>query len=198
MQHYGAPTRLMDWTYSPYVAAYFAFAELLAHCGQRPRGEFNSSERPAEAGIWAINTDDLWLAMQKRLSPEQYAQVRNKRQDPSSFKSVLTASGCPFITTATPLALNQRLSVQQGVFLCPRDITKSWTENLEGPGWTTSDRNARHFALRFSFEEAFERLRHMNIDARSLMPGLDGYGKFVLHRAKHLFDIPLFEEEDVL
>jgi hypothetical protein len=28
MQHFGAPTRLLDWSYSPFVAAFYSLEEL--------------------------------------------------------------------------------------------------------------------------------------------------------------------------
>lgn len=40
-QHYGIPTRLLDWTYDPFVAAYFAAA---------------SSKTDKELSIWALDT----------------------------------------------------------------------------------------------------------------------------------------------
>jgi hypothetical protein len=43
MQHYGAPTRLLDFTYSPYVALYFAL---------RNR---NDNEAESDAEVWAID-----------------------------------------------------------------------------------------------------------------------------------------------
>jgi len=50
MQHYGAPTRVLDWSTSPYVAAYFAFANAL-----RVRGEGQRRERCA---IYLLNAQD--------------------------------------------------------------------------------------------------------------------------------------------
>lgn len=49
MQHYGATTRFLDFTYSPYVAAYFAFEH---------------SESNSQVAVWAI--DSTWCT--ERLS----------------------------------------------------------------------------------------------------------------------------------
>src|SRR5207302_2041956 len=50
MQHHGAPTRLLDWTRSPFVAVWFALS---------------SNAGGGDAALWVIDLRNCWLNLRR-------------------------------------------------------------------------------------------------------------------------------------
>ena len=183
MQHHGAPTRLLDWTYSFYVAAFFALAEAIS---------FPEADRQP-AIVWALYRDAFKLASQAPHANRAYESAtagRHWREDlgrsdgdiiydgiNAYLRSVMETPELS-VWAINPFRLNERLSVQKGVFLCPGHIGMPFEDNLLEN--TASPSNLIRFELSTTPDarrEMLEVLDSMNIGNTSLFPGIDGFAR---------------------
>ncbi len=124
MQHYGAPTRLLDFTESIFISAYFAV-----------------EEHNDYATIWAVNwhklRDNLHSkfklsykkgAVLKDIVDNEHRILANKfiAKEYNSIKNPASS-----IIPLEPKFCNDRLAKQQGLFLMPTNSELSFMENLE-------------------------------------------------------------------
>lgn len=178
MQHHGAPTRLLDFTKSPFVACFFALE--------------NDSSANKPAALWAINTE--WLETQAlrciSVSIGGYDKLRDYQlQDPSflalNFDHIFINHSIPLILPVEPTRMNERLLVQQGIFLCPGAIEKTFAENLlfDNQGTQDASRHVHKIILETNVrEEALYELHAMNINQASLFRGIDGFAQSLAHK----------------
>ncbi|MEQ1794263.1 MAG: hypothetical protein ABL970_08740 [Nitrospira sp.] len=167
------------------MAAHFAFDRLLSTLPN------DTSEKPSQqAAVWALNTKQLTEALKKG-ALKNYWRLYQKK-DSKSFTALYIKRKRPiqFIGVVNPLRLNERLSIQQGVFLCPGDIGHSWDENFKASG-SIPDALKLFVMDTTIIDPAFKDLSRMNVTSRSLCPGLDGYARSLLHRFKTLSEIPI-------
>jgi len=151
MQHHGAPTRLIDFTWSPYVAAFFALERSLG-----------------DGVVWAMNPARI---------DSSRAPGHHKR-DPrpkGNFNRYFLAGKQRFIWMGEPLIMNRRLIAQSGTFAVPGVLDVPIEKILSDAGHeNTLAKLVIPNAVR---EVGMRELYRMNITYATLFPDLDGLAK---------------------
>jgi len=166
LQHHGTPTRLIDFTRSPYIAAYFAFQE-------------EHDEEDGRVAIWCLDKIRFYQAAIYLLKEEFGIAMWNKRNyffTSDAFEDLFDHEVACVMPFELP-RLNERQLGQQAVFLAamspgtPLAGQLSFLDRQKKPimNKVTIPRSERKTALRD--------LMKMNVTHATLFPGFDGFSR---------------------
>ena len=161
MQHHGAPTRLLDFTWSPFVAAFFAL-----------------ERATKDAAVWALCLPEIWKAKHK--FPDKKDLVTEDELSlriPGNYEQFFLGNTVPFVVTGEPMVMNQRLVAQSGTFVVAGVLDRPVEDVLLT--YPNPERTVVKFVLdtKKTRDEAMFTFYNMNITNATLFPGLDGMAR---------------------
>jgi hypothetical protein len=188
IQHYGGVTRLLDFSYSFYVAAFFAVEK---------------SDPNEDSAIWAINLDIVNKVFKEkmkfgneRLTKEDINHKYNNELNRLIWKS----ENDSLVFPVEPDRMNERLAIQQGLFLFPLNLKVGFESNLAAvfnenggvfknkasadynPEIHTSLELSKAVVIKVIVQDFLRKqilidLWKMNVSSSSLFPGIDGFAR---------------------
>ena len=166
-KHHGLPTRLLDWTYSPYVALHFA--------------TFDFRHVDEDAAVWCVDfrrTNELLPAPLKRMLKEDDTNIFTTEmlnRVATTLDDFDGLSKRDFVLFFEPPSLDERIVNQFALFSLPSSAWLS-LEDLLNRREATYRRIIIPANLKW---EVRDKLDQANITERVLFPGLDGLSQWL-------------------
>jgi hypothetical protein len=202
IQHFGGPTRLLDFSHSFYVAAFFAV-----------------EQAEGDATVWGVNLNRIERILAKKLKLRRGGTTHDTNQAHIQYihRFLGAKNGQPLVVSVEPERLNERISIQQGLFLFPCDLTCSfkanlaktfagisgeleepeaeqWSETLANQLWNDEIDVLKIILPRGIHREALDDLYKMNVTSATLFPDLTGFARSLSYYLRLMeMDADLYE-----
>jgi hypothetical protein len=160
-QHHGLPTRLLDWTYSPLVAAHFATA----------------GEGVVDRVVWRLDWQRVHRAFglpELALLIEDVERLLGRQGEPFTPWALFEGQrdGTPFACMLEPPSIDARIVAQAAAFTLCSDRTRAFDDFLAEHGLL--DALTRYVIPARHASRIRDQLDLVSIDERRLFPDLDG------------------------
>jgi len=165
MQHHGAPTRFLDFSFSPFIAAFFALENTERNCA-----------------VWAIEKDHLKEDLHHKFKDGfQFREDLFFDLKEDVFNRIFNKNKISCVFPVRPFVTNKRSIQQQSIFVSLGNSNETFMEQLKKYNWPQylKDHVIKIVLPNRIKDEALYDLNRMNINRSTLFSDLDGYSAYL-------------------